>query len=79
MGAELAYTFDDAYRLLDLDSSEHHFIENYYVQRQNFQDTLITQLQLAVTPAKFLFSGHRGSGKTTQLQHVWFMVVARRR
>ncbi len=42
-------------------------IEQYYAERPSPVKELATVLHATKTPSKFLFSGHRGSGKSTEL------------
>ena len=46
-------------------------LNNFYVQRENSPvERLRTLISLKDEPAKFLFAGHRGSGKTTELHRL---------
>jgi hypothetical protein len=71
MSVTTAHTIADAYKLLKLDSSHKEFMEHFYVERtKNLGGALAYEITNQDTPAKVLFSGHRGSGKTSELRHV---------
>lgn len=66
-----ADNFKDAYNLIDLDSHAEKFHEKYYVERKlNQSSDLFNLITITQNPAKILFGGHRGSGKTTELHHL---------
>jgi hypothetical protein len=68
---DVGYTLRDAYNLLKLHPVKNRgFIDRYFVERESKAgSSLATEISLQDEPAKFVFSGHRGSGKTTELYH----------
>jgi hypothetical protein len=66
-----AETTEDAYNLLNIDATVKDFFEHYYVDRK-YSEIKKLKLELKHTHAraKILFSGPRGSGKTTELHNV---------
>jgi AAA+ ATPase superfamily predicted ATPase len=68
---DVAKTLEDAYNALEFKPTTDGFFTNYYVERKEVQiNELATQITYLRRSAKILFSGHRGSGKTTELHNV---------
>lgn len=75
MPGSKANTLKKALNSLDLDSEEPNFFEDYYVKRKNSyivnsMKALIVSKKNQTSGVKILFSGHRGSGKSTELHYL---------
>ena len=77
MPSSKANTFEEAFNLLHSDGSKENFFYDYYVQRR---DPSVEELKSRIlfhmrqsSGHKFLFSGSRGTGKTTELQNLKYV------
>lgn len=73
-GVEVASNFGDAFNRLGLQLKEKKNFDAYYVPRE---DSPVVELRQRIlmddSPSKVLFTGHRASGKTTELRRLMFM------
>ena len=68
---QTARSLQDALNTLDTDALEAGELTSFYVERPLLKTKqLIVELRLVDHPKKFLFIGHRGGGKSTELVHV---------
>lgn len=66
-----ATTLEEAFNTLDTDALGTEDLGAFYVRRPRLKTAqLVSELGLTKTPRKFLFIGHRGGGKSTELVHV---------
>ena len=66
-----AQNLKEALNTLDTDALGPEDMEAFYVKRPRLKTAqLITELRLTDSQKKFLFIGHRGGGKSTELAHV---------
>ena len=66
-----AKTLEEALNTLDIDALGAEDMKAFYVERPRLRTMLlINELRIADAPRKFLFIGHRGGGKSTELVHV---------
>jgi len=74
-GSEIAANFTDAFNKLGLQLKERKIFDAYYVSRD---DSPVAELKQRIlmdnSPSKILFTGHRASGKTTELRRLMFML-----
>jgi hypothetical protein len=67
----VAKTLEDALNTLDTDALGTEDLGAFYVKRPRLKTAqLVNELRQTKTPRKFLFVGHRGGGKSTELTHV---------
>lgn len=68
---QTAQTLIEALNTLDTDALAPEDMAAFYVKRPRLKTAqLIVELRLTELPKKFLFIGHRGGGKSTELAHV---------
>jgi len=66
-----AQTLEKALNTLDTDALDAAELQDFYVRRPRLKTAqLVNELRLSDSPRKFLFIGHRGGGKSTELIHV---------
>lgn len=66
-----AQTLEKALNTLDTDALLAEELKAFYVERPRLKTAqLANELRQTDTPRKFLFIGHRGGGKSTELVHV---------
>lgn len=71
----VAESFKDAYNLLRLPLKEKAHFDAYYVPREDSPiGELVKEILMDEQPSKMLFTGHRASGKTTELLRLMFML-----
>lgn len=70
-----ASPLENAFRSLNLEATAKDFFNNYYVSRKDSPvNSLKNDIMNTNAIAKVLFSGHRGSGKTTELYNLQNML-----